>query len=115
MTKAKEIKQVITEKYYLANGYQNGSLWLPQRYKSFNARVEKKDGETLIESIVDSIGRMLIRRMDAAKCIVRRAEEYAESFHRNESLSQNFTYFSSKYSLVRKLYFWSFETQLFIL
>lgn len=28
-----------------------------QRYKSFNARVEKKDGNTLIDSIVESIGR----------------------------------------------------------
>lgn len=71
-----------------------------QRYKSFNARVEKKDGNTLIESIVESIGRMLNRKMDAVKCIVNKSEEYAEEFHRNFRLANNFTYYSSKYSLV---------------
>lgn len=74
-----------------------------QRYKSFNARVEKKNGTTLIESIVESIGRMLNRKMDAVKCIVNKSEEYAEEFHRNNMLQKNFTYYSSKFSLVRKL------------
>ena len=65
-----------------------------------NARVEKKDGEALIESIVESIGRMLNRKMDAVKCIVNRSEEYSMNFHRNEMLEENFTYYSSKYSIV---------------
>lgn len=72
-----------------------------QRYKSFNARVEKKDGNALIDSIVESIGRMLNRKMDAVKCIVNKSEEYAEEFHRQNKLEKNFTYYSSKYSLVR--------------
>lgn len=76
-----------------------------QRYKSFNARVEKKDGNTLIDSIVESIGRMLNRKMDAVKCIVNKSEEYAEEFHRNSMLQKNFTYYSSKYSLVFKFTF----------
>lgn len=71
-----------------------------QRYKSFNARVEKKDGSTLIDSIVESIGRMLIRKMDAVKCIVNSAEAFAEEFHSNDSLQANFTYYSSKFSPV---------------
>lgn len=62
--------------------------------------MEKKDGNTLIESIVESIGRMLNRKMDAVKCIVNKSEEYAEEFHRNEMLRKNFTYYSSKFSMV---------------
>lgn len=49
---------------------------------------------------------MLNRKMDAVKCIVSKSEEYAEEFHRNDMLQKNFTYYSSKYSIVRKL-LWS--------
>lgn len=73
-----------------------------QKYKSYNARVELKDGGTLIESIVGSIGRMLNRKMDAVKCIVKKAEVYADEFHRGDMYSENFTYYSSKFSLVGK-------------
>lgn len=71
-----------------------------QGYKALNARVERKDGLELIEDIVASIGRMLNRKMDAVKCIVERAEKYAETFHRNNSVQEEFEYYSSKYSLV---------------
>lgn len=43
---------------------------------------------------------MLNRKMDAVKCIVNKSEEYAEEFHRNNMLQRNFSYYSSKYSLV---------------
>lgn len=46
---------------------------------------------------------MLNRKMDAVKCIVSKSEEYAEEFHRNDMLQKNFTYYSSKFSIVRKL------------
>lgn len=49
---------------------------------------------------MESIGRMLNRKMDAVKCIVNKSEEYAEEFHRNNMLQKNFTYYSSKFSLV---------------
>jgi hypothetical protein len=43
---------------------------------------------------------MLNRKMDAVKCIVNKSEEYAEEFHRNEMIKEDFHYYSSKYSLV---------------
>lgn len=49
---------------------------------------------------MESIGRMLNRKMDAVKCIVKKSEEYAEEFHLNEMLRKNFTYYSSKFSMV---------------
>lgn len=76
-----------------------------QRYKSLHARVESKDGDQLIDSIVESIGRMLNRKMDAVKCIVNKSEEAGENFHNNLSLHTEFvSYYSSKYSLVIYIY-----------
>ncbi|XP_055640550.1 voltage-dependent calcium channel subunit alpha-2/delta-3 isoform X1 [Toxorhynchites rutilus septentrionalis] len=68
------------------------------KYKAYNARVEHKDGTSLIKSIVENVGRMLIRKMDAIKCIINLAEELSEQFRFNESIADNFTYYSSKYS-----------------
>lgn len=79
-----------------------------QRYKTLNAKVQEKNGTLLIKDIVASIGRMLNRKMDAVKCIARKSEELAEYFHRNDSLSEEFEYYSSKYSLV------SFSENIFV-
>ncbi|XP_058447088.1 voltage-dependent calcium channel subunit alpha-2/delta-3 isoform X2 [Malaya genurostris] len=68
------------------------------KYKGFNARVEHKDGTSLIQSIVENVGRMLIRKMDAIKCIINLAEEMSEQF--NNTNPDNFTYYSSKYSII---------------
>ncbi|XP_055682880.1 voltage-dependent calcium channel subunit alpha-2/delta-3 [Lutzomyia longipalpis] len=68
------------------------------KYKAYNARVEPKDGESLIQSIVENVGRMFIRKMDAVKCILHVAEEVSEQFEFNETYTGNFTYYSSKYS-----------------
>lgn len=38
-----------------------------QKYKSYNARVEHKGNETLIKSIVENVGRMLQRKIDAVR------------------------------------------------
>ena len=71
-----------------------------QKYKAYNARVEHKDGTALIQSIVENVGRMFIRKMDAIKCIINLAEELSEQFEFNETLADNFSYYSSKYSNV---------------
>ncbi|XP_058819559.1 voltage-dependent calcium channel subunit alpha-2/delta-3 isoform X2 [Topomyia yanbarensis] len=68
------------------------------KYKAYNARVEHKDGTSLIQSIVENVGRMLIRKMDAIKCIINLAEEMSEQF--NDTNPDNFTYYSSKYSFI---------------
>lgn len=47
-----------------------------------------------------SVGRMLNRKMDAVLCIVNKSEDFAEAFHRNNSVQDDFKYYSSKYSLV---------------
>lgn len=73
---------------------------ITQKYKAYNARVEHKDGTSLIKSIVDNVGRMLIRKMDAIKCIINMAEQLSEEFEFNETIAGNFTYYSSKYSNV---------------
>lgn len=72
-----------------------------QRYKTHYAKVQDKNGTALISDIVDSIGRMLNRKMDAVKCIVNKSEEYAQQFHLDENaIKEDFQYYSSKYSLV---------------
>lgn len=43
---------------------------------------------------------MFIRKMDAIKCIISLAEELSEQFEFNETIADNFTYYSSKYSNV---------------
>jgi voltage-dependent calcium channel alpha-2/delta-4 len=82
-----------------------------QRYKSFNARVQKKNGTELIKDIVESIGRMLNRKTNAVNCIAKRAEEYAKEFHERNMLNvsdeyNSFNYPSSKFSLVKFERFW---------
>uniref|UniRef100_A0A1B0CZ82 Uncharacterized protein n=1 Tax=Phlebotomus papatasi TaxID=29031 RepID=A0A1B0CZ82_PHLPP len=68
------------------------------KYKAYNARVEEKNGSSLIDSIVENVGRMFIRKMDAVKCILHVAEEVSEQFEFNETYPGNFSYYSSKYS-----------------
>jgi voltage-dependent calcium channel alpha-2/delta-4 len=43
---------------------------------------------------------MLARKMDAIRCIIQKAESAAEEFEYNETLSRNYTYYSSKFSQV---------------
>uniref|UniRef100_A0A182WHK4 VWFA domain-containing protein n=1 Tax=Anopheles minimus TaxID=112268 RepID=A0A182WHK4_9DIPT len=74
------------------------AMEITAKYKAYNARVEHKNGTTLIQSIVENVGRMFIRKMDAIKCIINLAEELSEQFEYNETLADNFSYYSSKYS-----------------
>jgi hypothetical protein len=59
-----------------------------------------------MESIVENIGRMLNRKMDAAKCIANKSSEHAYEFHQRNFqnmtyIEQNETsYYSSKFSKV---------------
>lgn len=64
-----------------------------------NTRVEDKSGEELVNIISENVGRMLRRKMDAVTCIRLAAEKIADDW--NSTLADgNFTYFSSKYSVV---------------
>lgn len=38
-----------------------------QKYKQYQARVEHKGNETLLRSIVENVGRMLLRKIDAVR------------------------------------------------
>lgn len=60
--------------------------------------MEKKDGHSLFTSIVKTIRRMLSRKMDAIKCILKKAEDVAENFVLNRSEIESFPYYSSKFS-----------------
>lgn len=71
---------------------------IKMKYKQFNARVEQKDGEELLESIAENVGRMLRRKMDAIKNIIVKAEQVAEDFEFNATIAEDFQYYSSKYS-----------------
>ncbi|XP_034938366.1 voltage-dependent calcium channel subunit alpha-2/delta-3 isoform X2 [Chelonus insularis] len=71
---------------------------LKTKYKLMNTRVEDKSGEELIDIISESVGRMLRRKMDAVKCILKVAEEAAEEW--NSTIVTNITYYSGKYSTV---------------
>ncbi|KAJ6647712.1 Voltage-dependent calcium channel subunit alpha-2/delta-3, partial [Pseudolycoriella hygida] len=74
---------------------------IKMKYKKYNARVEQKTNDTLINSIVDNVGRMLQRKIDAVRCILNKAEDTAETFEFNNDIykeNKNFSYFSSKYS-----------------
>ncbi|XP_012258543.2 voltage-dependent calcium channel subunit alpha-2/delta-3 [Athalia rosae] len=83
-----------------------------QKYKELNARVEDKSGKELIDIISESVGRMLRRKMDAVRCILKVAEEVSESFDSSQlenltlivtnetALDLNLTYVSGKYSPV---------------
>uniref|UniRef100_A0A1A9WBW9 VWFA domain-containing protein n=1 Tax=Glossina brevipalpis TaxID=37001 RepID=A0A1A9WBW9_9MUSC len=69
------------------------------KYKEYNARVELKNGTELIKYITANVGKMLARKMDAIKCILRKAESSYEEFEYNETYALNeFQYYSSKYS-----------------
>ncbi|XP_037048766.1 voltage-dependent calcium channel subunit alpha-2/delta-3 [Bradysia coprophila] len=76
---------------------------IKMKYKQYNARVEQKGNDTLIKSIVDNLGRMLQRKIDAVRCILNTAEESAEKFDFNKSDHKNYTYYSSKYSIIEDL------------
>lgn len=73
---------------------------IKEKYKEFNARVELKNGTELIKSITANVGKMLVRKMDAVRCIQEKAELVNENFEYNYTEAKaNFTYFSSKYSI----------------
>lgn len=57
-----------------------------------------KSGEELIESIVENVGRMFYRKIEAVRCILMKAEKVSEEFEFNEEMINNLTYYSSKYS-----------------
>lgn len=80
-------------------------------YHQLNARVVDKAGDDLIGIISKSVGRMLRRKMDAVRCILKKAESAAQEFDdtkirevkyfKNETIKElNLTYYSSKYSPV---------------
>ncbi|XP_043273929.1 voltage-dependent calcium channel subunit alpha-2/delta-3 isoform X2 [Venturia canescens] len=71
---------------------------LIEKYKTMNAIVVEKSGEELIDIISESVGRMLRRKMDAVRCILKVAEAAAEEYVREEN--ENVTYVSGKYSNV---------------
>lgn len=71
-----------------------------QRYKKYNARVMNKSGEELIESIVENVGRMFYRKIEAVRCILLKAENVSEQFEYNETMAENLHYHSSKYSRI---------------
>lgn len=60
-----------------------------------------KSGEELIDSIVENVGRMFYRKIEAVRCIQMKAENVSEQFEFNETMAENLHYSSSKYS--RKL------------
>lgn len=67
-----------------------------QKYKTMNTIVVDKSGEELIKIISDSVGRMLRRKMDAVRCILKAAETAAEEY--DPDVAENITYVSGKYS-----------------
>lgn len=71
---------------------------IKMKYKQFNARVEQKDGHELINYIADNVGRMLRRKMDAIRCVINVAEEAAEEYVYDKEVSEQYCYYSSKYS-----------------
>ncbi|XP_044586306.1 voltage-dependent calcium channel subunit alpha-2/delta-3 isoform X1 [Cotesia glomerata] len=72
---------------------------LKLKYKLMNARVEDKSGEELIDIISESVGRMLRRKMDAVRCILKVAEDAAEEYNATAA-GFNITYVSGKYSTI---------------
>ncbi|XP_011876381.1 PREDICTED: voltage-dependent calcium channel subunit alpha-2/delta-4 isoform X2 [Vollenhovia emeryi] len=95
---AKWADKLGTELWELANEVARPEELL-EKYKSMNARVEKKSGEDLVNAISENVGRMLRRKMDAVTCIRIAAEAAAESW--DPSLEHgNFSYVSSKCSPV---------------
>lgn len=71
---------------------------IKMKYKQFNARVEKKDGDELMDYIASNVGRMLRRKMDAIRCVINVAEQAAEEFESNETTRESYQYYSSRYS-----------------
>lgn len=51
----------------LSGPFHIENLKIFQKYKQYNARVEQKGNDTLIKSIVDNLGRMLQRKIDAVR------------------------------------------------
>lgn len=76
---------------------------ITQRYKKYNARVMNKSGEELIESIVENVGRMFYRKIEAVRCILMKAENVSEHFEFENEMVKNLTYYSSKYSTVHRV------------
>ncbi|XP_051159665.1 voltage-dependent calcium channel subunit alpha-2/delta-3 isoform X3 [Leptopilina boulardi] len=70
---------------------------LKARYKEMNTKVVHKSGDELIEVIRESVGRMLHRKMDAVRCILKAAESASENYETLENYD-GLTYVSGKFS-----------------
>lgn len=57
-----------------------------------------KSGEELIETIVENVGRMFFRKIEAVRCILMKAENVSEQLEYNETMAKDLKYYSSKYS-----------------
>lgn len=62
-----------------------------------NTKVVHKSGDELIEVIRESVGRMLHRKMDAVRCILKAAESASENYETPIEYN-NITYVSGKFS-----------------
>lgn len=58
--------------------------------------MENKSGEEIIKTISENVGRMLSRKMDAVKCLYKKAELMSQDW--NDTTRDNLTYYSAKYS-----------------
>ncbi|XP_046603816.1 voltage-dependent calcium channel subunit alpha-2/delta-3 isoform X1 [Neodiprion virginianus] len=106
-------ERIGSELWQLANATARSDD-LKNQYVKQNARIEEKSGQEMVKSISDSVGRMLSRKMDAVRCILKKAEEAAELYNAsglpdrlhltNETIpSMNMSYFSGKYSSVNNV------------
>lgn len=68
-----------------------------QRYKEMNTKVVHKSGDELIEVIRESVGRMLHRKMDAVRCILKAAESASENYETPKEYNY-ISYKSGKFS-----------------
>ncbi|XP_045495247.1 voltage-dependent calcium channel subunit alpha-2/delta-3 [Colias croceus] len=68
------------------------------KYKQMNASVKKKDGKQILESSLRSVSTMLMRKINAVKCIHATAERLASEFNFTEEKNDSYSFCSSKYS-----------------
>lgn len=100
MTKSQEITQVHPCALLII---QTPLIISPfQRYKKYNARVMNKSGEELIQSIVENVGRMFFRKIEAVRCLQMKAENVSEQFEYNDTMVDDLQYYSSKYSKINR-------------
>ncbi|XP_043483150.1 voltage-dependent calcium channel subunit alpha-2/delta-3 isoform X1 [Leptopilina heterotoma] len=84
------------EIFQMANNVAQPNV-LKARYKEMNTKVVHKSGDELIEVIRESVGRMLHRKMDAVRCILKAAESASENYETPIEY-KNITYVSGKFS-----------------